>query len=70
MCRFGSCAEVITDGFTEFAGEFDELLKLSLIGHRRTAFNQPQADGLAERALQTFEHALKKFCGESQTPEL
>jgi hypothetical protein len=46
------------------------LLKLSLIGHRRTAFNQPQADGLAERALQTFEHALKKFCGESQTPEL
>ena len=70
LCRFGSCAEVITDGGTEFAGEFDELLKMSLIDHRRTAPNHPQADGLAERAVQTIKRALKKFCEESQTPEL
>ena len=70
LCRFGSCAEVITDGGTEFAGEFDELLKMNLIDHRRTAPYHPQAGGLAERAVQTIKRALKKLCEESQTPEL
>lgn len=54
LCRFDSCAEVITDGGTEFAGEFDDVLKMALIDHRRTAPNHPQADGLAERAVQTI----------------
>jgi len=54
LCKFGSCAEVITDGGTEFSGEFDEVLKMSLIDHRNTAPNHPQADGLAERAVQTI----------------
>jgi len=30
-CSFGSCAEVVTDGGTEFAGEFDEWLKFSMM---------------------------------------
>ena len=70
MCHFGSCAEVISDGGTEFAGEFDELLKMSLIDHRRAAPNHPQADGLAERPVQTNKRVLKNVCEESQTPKL
>lgn len=62
LCRFGSCAEVVTDGGTEFAAEFDEVLKSSLIDHRKTAPNHPQADGLAERAVQTVKRALRKYC--------
>jgi hypothetical protein len=26
LCRFGSCAKVITEGGTKFAGEFDEFI--------------------------------------------
>ena len=69
LCRFGSCAEVVTEGGTEFSGEFDELLKLSMIDHRKTAPNHPQADGLAERAVQTIKISLRKFCEASQTPD-
>jgi len=43
---------------------------MSLIDHRRTMPNHPQADGLAERSVQTIKRALKKLCEESQTPEL
>eukprot|EP00983_Pelagomonas_calceolata_P026151 821938-Pelagomonas_calceolata.AAC.1 len=58
LCRFGNCAEVVTDGGTEFAGEFSELLHKNLIDHRTTAPSHPQADGLAERAVQTVKRAL------------
>lgn len=69
LCRFGSCAEVVTDGGTEFCGEFDEVLKLSMIDHRKTAPNHPQADKLAERAVQTIKQSLRTFCEDSRTPE-
>ena len=70
LCRFGNCAEVITDQGTEFCGDFNDLLSKNLIDHRTTAPNHPQADGLAERAVQTIKRALRKFCEASETPEL
>jgi len=41
--RFGSRAEVVTDGGGEFQGEFDTLLRNALIDHRTTRANNPQA---------------------------
>jgi len=54
----------------EFAGDFDDLLQKNLIDHRKTAPNHPQADGLAERAVQTIKCSLRKFCEMSATPKL
>ena len=59
--RYGSCAEVVTDGGREFEGEFDALLTQLYIDHRVTQPNNPKADGLAERAVQTVKQALKKL---------
>ena len=69
LCCYGSCAEVVTDGGTEFSAEFDELLRANFIDHRRTAPNHPQADGLADRSVQTVKRALRKYCESSQQPE-
>jgi hypothetical protein len=60
--RFGASAEVVTDGGSEFKGEFDLQLRRSLIDHRVTSANHPQTDGLAERAVQTMKRALTKLC--------
>jgi hypothetical protein len=60
--RFGASAEVVTDGGTEFKGEFDDQLRRCMIDHRVTSANHPQADGLAERAVQTMKRALTKLC--------
>jgi len=69
LCRFGSCAEVITDVGTKFAGDFAELLRQHFIDHRTTSPNHPQADGLAERAVQTVKRVLKKYCESAQKPK-
>ncbi|KAJ9522419.1 hypothetical protein QJQ45_008293 [Haematococcus lacustris] len=58
--RFGASAEVVTDGGREFKGEFADLLLRYLIDHRVTSPHHPQADGLAERAVQTGKEALRK----------
>jgi transposase InsO family protein len=58
--RFGSCAEVITDQGSEFLGAFHQLLEESMIDHRTTSANHPQADGLAERCVQSVKMALSK----------
>lgn len=60
--RFGGCAELVTDQGTEWGGEFHELLQLSFIDHRRTSAYRPQADGLAERVVQTMKRCLDKVC--------
>ena len=62
LSRFGGCAEVVTDQGSEFEGEFDELLFRCMIDHRHTSAGRPQADGLAERAVQTIKRSLRKFC--------
>jgi len=61
IARYGASAEVVTDGGTEFQGEFEDLLTRSLIDHRVSSPGHPQSDGLAERAVQTVKRALKKY---------
>jgi hypothetical protein len=61
ICRYGACAEVVTDGGSEWKGAFDQLMEQSLIHHRVTSPNHPQADGLAERAVQTIKSSLAKL---------
>jgi transposase InsO family protein len=66
ICRYGSPAEVITDQGTEFKGAFDDLLQQNFIEHRTTSAYHPQADGLAERAVQTVKRALRKHCEDAR----
>lgn len=65
LCKYGACAEVITDGGGEFQADFAKLLRDSHIDHRTTSPNNPQADGLAERAVQTVKRALSKHIDQS-----
>jgi hypothetical protein len=60
--RFGACAELITDRGTEFAGEFQAMMASNFIDHRQTSPNHPQADGLAERCVQTVKRGLRRYC--------
>ena len=57
---FGSSAEVVTDGGTEFLAEFDELLESLLIDHRHSSSYHPQANGMAERIVQVVKKSLKR----------
>jgi hypothetical protein len=61
ISRFGAPAEVVHDQGSEFDGEFAELLYRCFIDPRPTSANHPQADGLAERAVQTVKLALRKM---------
>jgi hypothetical protein len=69
ICRYGAPAEVVTDGGSEFKGAFDALLEQSLVTHRVTSPNHPQADGLAERAVQTMKRSLSKLVHDRRTVE-
>ncbi|GLC55390.1 hypothetical protein PLESTB_000982200 [Pleodorina starrii] len=59
--RYGASAEVCTDGGSEWKGPFAQLLLDSLIDHRQTSPNHPQANGLAERVVQTCKRALRRM---------
>jgi hypothetical protein len=69
LCRFGACAEVVTDQGTEWQGAFHELLSQSFIDHRITSPSHPQANGLTERAVQTVKLSLGKHCSQSANPD-
>ena len=60
---------MLTDQGSEFEGEFDALLLRCFIDHRRTSANHPQADGLAERAVQTVKRALRRLCEQHRTSD-
>ncbi len=60
--RFGACAECLIDQGSEFKGEFQNLFNYALIDHRHTSRDHPQADGLAERMVQTCKKGLWKIC--------
>ncbi|CAI7860962.1 unnamed protein product [Closterium sp. NIES-53] len=61
ICRFGACAELLTDQGTEFEGEFKKLLEEAGITHRRTSRYHPQSDGLTERMVQTLKRGLRAY---------
>jgi hypothetical protein len=60
--RYAACAECVTDGGSEWLGQFHDLLESAFIDHRTTSPDHPQADGQTERAVQVVKRALKKHC--------
>ncbi len=62
LSRFGACVECLTDQRSEFRGEFQVLLNHVLIDHCWASRDHPQADGLAERMIQTCKNGFRKFC--------
>ena len=62
LCRYGAPAEVLTDQGTEFEGSFAALLLALYIDHCITSRNHAQSNGLAERIVQMFKKALRKYC--------
>jgi PHD-finger/Integrase core domain len=61
LCRYGACAEVVSDQGSEFLMEFHQVLKAAFIDHRTTSANHPSANGLAERMVQSIKRALEKY---------
>ncbi|KAL3688002.1 hypothetical protein R1sor_014311 [Riccia sorocarpa] len=61
LSHFGAPAEVLTDQGTECFGEFQALCDKALIDHRTTSRDHPEADGLAERVVQTMKRGLHKY---------
>ena len=61
LARFGAPAEVLTDQGREFLGAFEALCTKALIDHRTTSRDHPEADGLAERVIQTVKRGLRKY---------
>jgi transposase InsO family protein len=59
--HFGAPAEVLTNQGTKFQGEFQVLCDKVLIDHRTTSRDHPEADGLAERVVQTVKRTLCKY---------
>ena len=60
LARYGVPGEVITDQGTEFQGQFQDLLSKQEITHRVASRDNPQADGLAERMVQTLKQSLRR----------
>ena len=52
---------MLTDQGKEFLGSFEELCTKALIDHRTTSRDHPEADGLAERVVQTVKRGLRKY---------
>jgi hypothetical protein len=61
LCRYGACAEVVTDQGAEFQEEFHQTLRAAFIDHRTTSANHPSANGQAERTVQSIKRALEKY---------
>jgi transposase InsO family protein len=61
LARFGAPTEVLTDQGREFLGSFEELCTKALIDHCTTSRDHPEADGLAERVVQTVKRGLRKY---------
>lgn len=68
--RFGSCAELISDNGSEFMGELQTLCVSHFIDHRTTSANHPQADGLAERAVQTVKRSIRRHCEDTKQADI
>ena len=60
LSRYGAPGEIITDRGGGFQREFDALCSKHDISHRLASRDHPQADGLAERMVQTMKRSLRK----------
>lgn len=58
--RFGACAEITTDQGGEWEGAFSEMCSDNFIDRRIASPSHAQANGLAERCVQTLKRCLKK----------
>jgi len=67
IARFGAPGQVVTDSGTEFLGHFDQLLRDCMIDHCTISTDHPQANGQAEKMVQTVKRALMKVCAANQT---
>ena len=63
--QYGACAQVVTDSGSEFKADFDELLLRLRVDHRVFSVNNPQANGLTERAVGTLKRAMSKRVDET-----
>jgi len=61
LSRFGGYVECFTDQGAKFRGEFQDLLDHALIDHRWISRDNPQADGLAKRMVQTCKKGLQNI---------
>ena len=59
LAVYGAPATVVTDQGNEWLGDFKALLVAWEIDHRPTSRNHPQANGKAERTVQTVKAALR-----------
>ena len=60
ISRYGVPGVVLTDQGSEFKGEFQTLLNQQQITHRFASRENPQADGLSERMVQTLKQSLRR----------
>jgi hypothetical protein len=60
LAHFGAPAEVLTNQRREFLGVFEELCTKALIDHSTTSRDHPEANGLAERVVQTTKMWLEE----------
>jgi hypothetical protein len=56
----------VTDSGTEFEGKFAQLLQDCMIDHATISKDHPQANGQAEKMVQTVKRALMKMCADKK----
>ena len=67
ICRYGIPRRILTDRGGEFEADLPhELYKALGVYKVKTTAYRPNADGLAERTVQTFKQMLSKYIGENQ----
>eukprot|EP00775_Hariotina_reticulata_P000616 gene616-biopygen1270 len=66
VAEFGAPGQVVTDSGTEFEGKFAQLLQDCMIDHAVISKDHPQANGQAEKMVQTVEKALMKMVASHQ----
>ena len=62
IAKFGAPGQVVTDSGSEFLGQLDQLLRDCMIDHATVSTDHPQANGQAEKMVQTVKRALMKTC--------
>jgi hypothetical protein len=62
LSRFGAYAKCLINQRSKFRGEFQDILDHALIDHRQTSRDDPQADGLVEKMVQTCKKGFQNIC--------